>query len=64
MGVLSCAELIIEDERAWQFTSSDAGTLPATESEDTRIRLFNLWFKKPTSHDTMSNRKRGPGTMA
>jgi hypothetical protein len=63
VGVLSCAELIIEDERAWQFTSSHAETLLTTESEDRRIHLFNFCFKKQTSNDTMEKRRRGPGVM-
>lgn len=52
VGVLSCAELIIEDERVWQFISSHTEALLTTESEDRRIHLFNFCFKKQASNDT------------
>lgn len=52
VGVLSCAELIIEDERNWQFISSHTEALLTTESEDRRIHLFNFCFRKQASNDT------------
>lgn len=57
-GVLSCAELIIEDERAWQFISSHTEAPLTTESEDRRIHLFNFCFKKQTSNDTTERKRR------
>lgn len=57
VGVLSCAELIIEDERAWQFISSHTEALLTTESEDRRIHLFNFCFKKQTSNDTTEKKE-------
>lgn len=52
VGVLSCAELIMEDERVWQFISSHAEALLTTESEDRSIHLFNFCFRKHASNDT------------
>lgn len=63
VGVVSCVELIIEDERAWQFISSHAETLLTTESEDRRIHLFNFCFKKQTSNDTTEKTTRGCGVV-
>lgn len=60
VGVLSCAELIIEDERPWQFISSHTEALLTTESEDRRIHLFNFCFKKQTSNDTTEKKEEMP----
>lgn len=57
VGGLSCAELIIEDERAWQFISSHTEALLTTESEDRRIHLFNFCFKKQTSNETTEKKE-------
>lgn len=57
MAVLSCAGLIIEDERAWQFISSHTEALLTTESEDRRIHLFNFCFKKQTSNDIIEKKE-------
>lgn len=58
--MLSCAELIIEDERPWQFISSHTEALLTTESEDRRIHLFNFCFKKQTSNDTTEKKEEMP----
>lgn len=57
VGGLSCAELIIEDERAWQFISSHTEALLTTESEDRRIHLFDFCFKKQTSNETTEKKE-------
>lgn len=45
------------DERASQLVASRTGALPATESKDRRIHLFNFCFKKHTSNDTTENKE-------
>lgn len=59
-GVLSCAELIIEDERAWQFIPSHTKAPLTTPSEDRRIHLFNFCCKKQTSNDTTEKKAEMP----
>lgn len=61
--MLSCAELIIEDESAWQFISSHTEALLTTESEDRRIHLFNFCFRKQASNDTTEKEGGGGGKV-
>lgn len=63
VGVLSCAALIIEDERAWQFISSHTEALLTTESEDRRIHLFNFCFKKRLQMIPQRKRRKCGGVI-
>lgn len=63
VGVLSCAELIMEDERLWQFISSHTEALLTMESKDRRIHLFNFCFGKQASNDTVENEDGRRGNL-
>ena len=60
VGVLSCAELIIEDERARQFISSHTEALLTTKVRTEGFICSTSVLKKQTSNDTVEKKEEMP----